>query len=109
MNGRYVLDDLSSSSLSDLGLAKAGRSDIAHRGEACKCTLYYADRGQLRRWADLVVVAPCSADMLAKVAGGLCDTLAVRTLLFETQNILTNSSHCCEHCRRRHLSYSVLP
>lgn len=32
---------------------------------------------KLRRWADLVVVAPCSADMLAKIAGGLCDNLAV--------------------------------
>ncbi|ODN82093.1 hypothetical protein L202_02407 [Cryptococcus amylolentus CBS 6039] len=31
---------------------------------------------ELRRWADLVVVAPCSADLLAKVAGGLCDDLA---------------------------------
>ena len=35
---------------------------------------------QLRRWADLVVVAPCSADMLAKIAGGLCDNLAVSVL-----------------------------
>jgi phosphopantothenoylcysteine synthetase/decarboxylase len=32
---------------------------------------------ELRRWADLVVVAPCSADFLAKLAGGLCDNLAV--------------------------------
>jgi hypothetical protein len=36
-----------------------------------------ADQCQLRRWADLVVVAPCSADMLAKIAGGHCDNLAV--------------------------------
>lgn len=33
---------------------------------------------ELRRWADLVVVVPCSADMLAKIAGGICDNLAVR-------------------------------
>lgn len=32
---------------------------------------------ELRRWADLVVVVPCSADMLAKIAGGICDNLAV--------------------------------
>ncbi|OWZ45720.1 phosphopantothenoylcysteine decarboxylase [Cryptococcus neoformans c45] len=31
---------------------------------------------ELRRWTDLVVVAPCSADLLAKIACGLCDTLA---------------------------------
>jgi phosphopantothenoylcysteine decarboxylase len=35
---------------------------------------------ELRRWADLVLVAPCSANTLAKIAGGLCDNLAVRSL-----------------------------
>ena len=34
--------------------------------------------GQLRRWADLVVVAPCSANFLAKLAAGMCDNLPVR-------------------------------
>jgi hypothetical protein len=33
---------------------------------------------QLRRWADLVVVAPCSANFLAKLAAGMCDNLPVR-------------------------------
>lgn len=28
---------------------------------------------ELRRWADALVVAPLSANMLVKVAGGLCD------------------------------------
>jgi len=31
---------------------------------------------ELRRWADIVLVAPCSANTLAKIAGGLCDNLA---------------------------------
>ncbi|GMK59105.1 hypothetical protein CspeluHIS016_0701200 [Cutaneotrichosporon spelunceum] len=35
---------------------------------------------ELRRWADLVVVVPCSADMLAKIAGGICDNLALSML-----------------------------
>ncbi|ORX36609.1 flavo protein [Kockovaella imperatae] len=46
---------------------------------------------ELRRWADLVLVAPCSADMLAKIAGGLCDNLAtslLRALSPDTQTIL---------------------
>ncbi|TFK40877.1 flavo protein [Crucibulum laeve] len=30
---------------------------------------------ELRRWADIVLVAPCSANTLAKIAGGLCDNL----------------------------------
>lgn len=29
----------------------------------------------LRRWADLMVIAPLSANTLAKLAGGLCDNL----------------------------------
>ncbi|KAL1412251.1 hypothetical protein Q8F55_003262 [Vanrija albida] len=32
---------------------------------------------ELHKWADLVVVAPCSADMLAKIVQGLSGTLAV--------------------------------
>ncbi|OCF60654.1 phosphopantothenoylcysteine decarboxylase [Kwoniella mangroviensis CBS 10435] len=35
---------------------------------------------ELRRWADLVVIAPCSANTLAKIAGGLCDNLATSLL-----------------------------
>jgi len=31
---------------------------------------------ELRRWADIVLVAPCSANMLSKIAHGLCDNLA---------------------------------
>lgn len=30
---------------------------------------------ELRRWADILVVAPCSANTLAKMANGLCDNL----------------------------------
>ena len=36
---------------------------------------------ELRRWADIVLVAPCSANMLAKIANGICDNLAVWTFL----------------------------
>jgi phosphopantothenoylcysteine decarboxylase len=31
---------------------------------------------ELRRWADVVLVAPCSANTLSKIAHGLCDNLA---------------------------------
>lgn len=30
---------------------------------------------ELRRWADLFLIAPASADCLAKLAGGICDNL----------------------------------
>lgn len=35
---------------------------------------------ELRRWADIVLVAPCSANTLAKIAGGLCDNLPTSLL-----------------------------
>lgn len=36
---------------------------------------------ELRRWADVVLVAPCSANTLSKIAHGLCDNLVVRVAL----------------------------
>ncbi|KAF8605714.1 flavoprotein [Ceratobasidium sp. AG-I] len=35
---------------------------------------------ELRRWADTVLVAPCSANTLAKIASGICDNLATSVL-----------------------------
>ncbi|TKA79146.1 hypothetical protein B0A49_01328 [Cryomyces minteri] len=35
---------------------------------------------ELRRWADLLVVAPLSANSLAKIASGLCDNLLLSTI-----------------------------
>ncbi|KNE90015.1 hypothetical protein PSTG_16533 [Puccinia striiformis f. sp. tritici PST-78] len=32
---------------------------------------------ELRRWADVIVVCPCSANTLAKISNGLCDNLLV--------------------------------
>ncbi|KIL55969.1 hypothetical protein M378DRAFT_17486 [Amanita muscaria Koide BX008] len=36
---------------------------------------------ELRRWADVVLVAPCSANTLSKIAHGLCDNLVVCRVL----------------------------
>lgn len=46
--------------------------EVRQRTGKCRLTQ------QLRRWADIVLLAPCSADTLAKVAHGLCDNLLVR-------------------------------
>ena len=41
----------------------------------CACVL------QLRKWADLLVIAPLSANTMAKMANGICDNLLVCNLL----------------------------
>jgi len=38
---------------------------------------FSASNEQLRRWADIVLVAPCDANTLAKIANGIYDNLAV--------------------------------
>ena len=46
---------------------------------------------ELRRWADILVIAPCSANTLAKLANGLCDDLlscVVRAWDFKDPNKL---------------------
>jgi phosphopantothenoylcysteine decarboxylase len=35
---------------------------------------------ELRRWADAVIVAPASADILAKISSGICDSLLLSVL-----------------------------
>ncbi|KAH9976746.1 flavoprotein [Lactifluus volemus] len=35
---------------------------------------------ELRRWADVVLIAPCSANTLAKIANGVCDNLVTSLL-----------------------------
>lgn len=39
---------------------------------------------ELRRWADLFVIAPLDANTLGKIASGICDNLLVRCPMFST-------------------------
>ena len=39
---------------------------------------------ELRKWADIALVAPCSANTLAKLASGLADNLLSSTLRWES-------------------------
>ena len=43
---------------------------------------------ELRRWADLLVIAPMSANLLAKIANGLCDSLLTCVIrAWDTSNV----------------------
>ncbi|GAB1522264.1 hypothetical protein RhiTH_005378 [Rhizoctonia solani] len=65
---------------------------------------------ELRRWADVVLVAPCSANTLAKIASGLCDNLAtsiLRALAPSTPTFIfpAMNTHMYEHpLTTRHLN-----
>lgn len=37
---------------------------------------------ELRRWADMLLIAPLDANTLGKIASGICDNLLVREGLF---------------------------
>lgn len=43
---------------------------------------------ELAGWADIFLIAPCSANTLAKMASGLCDNLLLTTYLSFTKTIL---------------------
>lgn len=45
-----------------------------------KASISYFHVFTLRKWADLVLIAPASADFLAKLSGGVSDTLALSVL-----------------------------
>ncbi|KAL3160492.1 hypothetical protein ABBQ32_010803 [Trebouxia sp. C0010 RCD-2024] len=54
---------------------------------------------ELRKWADLLLVAPLSANTLAKMAQGLCDnclTSVVRAWDF-SKPLMVRGSDCCTH------------
>jgi phosphopantothenoylcysteine decarboxylase len=39
------------------------------------CIYLSTSRSQLRRWADIILIAPLSANTLAKLSNGICDNL----------------------------------
>lgn len=43
---------------------------------------------KLRDWADMLLVAPLSANTLAKLANGLCDNLVVRERIAQVSGAL---------------------
>jgi hypothetical protein len=64
-----------------LALEKQRRSNITYRSKPALPIRQFSASpppSQLRRWADIVLVCPCSANTLAKIANGLCDNVVVR-------------------------------
>lgn len=64
---------------------------------------------ELVRWADVLLIAPCSANTLAKIANGICDNLltcVARAWNFEKQFIIAPSmnTHMLTHpCYQKHI------
>lgn len=60
-------------------MEESWRPNTAYRGESesvllyCECVL--TGHLKLRRWADVVLIAPLSANTLAKLSNGICDNL----------------------------------
>ena len=52
---------------------------------------------ELRRWADIVLIAPCSANTLAKIASGVCDNLVVSPSPLRAQSPLVSSCLATPH------------
>ncbi len=57
---------------------------------------------ELRRWADLLVIAPLSANTLAKLAHGMCDNLLtciVRAWDYQDPLLVSQGLHICVTAR----------
>jgi phosphopantothenoylcysteine decarboxylase len=61
---------------------------------------------ELRRWADVLVVAPLSANTLAKMAAGLCDNLLLSTMRAWDTSGLLDPPHTVSGGNEKH-SWSV--
>ncbi|GAA5924693.1 uncharacterized protein JCM15063_005709 [Sporobolomyces koalae] len=62
---------------------------------------------ELRRWADLVLVAPCSANTLAKLTHGLCDNILVRSL--SSRSICWKNSTSLLRALPQHVPVKLFP
>lgn len=62
----------------------------------------------LRRWADLMLVAPLDANTLGKVASGICDNLLVSDLLVSVLSSFAPSLLSCRfHCTKKSVTMGV--
>jgi len=50
---------------------------------------------ELSRWADVLVIAPLSANTLAKLASGIADNLLVSLVFFSVVLLSRIAVHCC--------------
>eukprot|EP00049_Salpingoeca_infusionum_P008829 m.145895 g.145895 ORF g.145895 m.145895 type:complete len:66 (-) comp14144_c0_seq6:282-479(-) len=53
---------------------------------------------ELRKWADVFVIAPLDANTLGKLSHGLCDNLLTCTARVSQQPMITNRPQMKAHC-----------
>ena len=78
---RVILTESATDFVTPLALSTVSRSPVfsnVHDGAA------WNNHVELGRWADVMLVAPCSANTLAKMANGLCDNLVCAVYLSAT-------------------------
>ena len=78
---RVILTESATDFVTPLALSTVSKSPVysnVHDGAA------WNNHVELGRWADVMLVAPCSANTLAKMANGLCDNLVCAVYLSAT-------------------------
>lgn len=82
---RVIMTPSATDFVSQLALATVSKSAIYHNVSDGN---EWNNHVELGRWADIMLVAPCGANTLAKLASGLCDNLVCAVYLSATCPVL---------------------
>lgn len=77
---KVIMTDASTTFISPLTLATLSKNPVLTRFEK-DATGEWNNHVELGLWADLMLIAPASANTLAKLANGICDNLLIATYL----------------------------
>ncbi len=78
---KVVMTETATDFISPLTLATLAKNPVLLHYQKSKDTGEWNNHVELGLWADLLLIAPCSANTLAKLANGLCDNLLTAVYL----------------------------